>query len=191
MKKTGFTLIELLAVIVVLGIISVIVIVKVDKTSKNASNFINEETVKTIESATLIYANTYINKNSDLETKNVEIITIQDLIDSGLINTKNIGNIKTTDIVLIADINNVYKIRYTEKIMPVIFINGSEEISIYQNNNYEELGAVVAIPNVGVNELDSSSITSNIDNNTIGRYEVTYSYSDATSVKRIVNVISN
>lgn len=191
MKNKGFTLIEMLAVVAILAIIGTIVIVKVEKTSKNSAESINEEIINNIEAAALIYANTYYEKLGNLDRINVDVITIQDLIDSGLIKRKNINDINATDKILIADINNVYKIKYTKTDVPVIFVNGTTEISIYKGKDYEELGAVVAKPNEGVIELNNSNITSNVNNNIVGKYEVLYSYSGADSVKRIVNVISN
>ena len=191
MKNKGFTLIEMLAVVAILAIIGTIVIVKVEKTSKNSAESIDEEIIKNIEAATLIYVNTYYEKLGNLDIINVDTITIQELIDSGLINRKNINDINATDIVLVADINNVYKIKYTKSSVPVIFVNGTAEISIYKDKDYEELGAVVAIPNEGIIELNSSNITSNVNKNIVGKYEVLYSYANANSVKRIVNVISN
>lgn len=52
------------------------------------------------------------------------------------------------------------------------------------------MGAFVAIPNIGIIELESTNITSNINTTTIGEYKVTYSYTDAVSQERKVSVIT-
>ena len=89
----------------------------------------------------------------------------------------------------IADINGILKTDYIGTSKSVIFLNGPSDISIYKGDNYTEMGAYVAIPETGIVELTSSNISSNVNTNTVGDYEVTYSYSGASSVSRKVSVI--
>lgn len=190
MKKiNGFTLVELLAVIIILCITVTIVVVKVDKNIKDANDFGNEMQIENIESAALIYANEYTNSLTNLKSKNVDTITISTLINSGLLNSKDVKDVSTSNLVLIANINGDLRVKYIGTSKNVIFLNGSKEISLYQGDTYNEIGAYVAIPETGLVELTSSNIVSTVNTSTKGEYHVTYSYSEATSVVRKVSVL--
>lgn len=190
MKKiNGFTLVELLAVIIILCITVTIVVVKVDKNIKDANEFGNEMQIENIESAALIYADEYTSSLSNLQNIKVDTITISTLIDSGLLNAKNVKDIATSNLVLIANINGVLNVKYIGTSKNVIFLNGSKEISIYKGDTYNEMGAYVAIPETGLIELTSSNISSTVNVSSKGEYKVTYSYSGATSVIRKVSVL--
>lgn len=190
MKKiNGFTLVELLAVIIILCITVTIVVVKVDKNIKDANNFGNEMQIENIESSALIYADEYTSSLTNLQSKNVDTITISTLINSGLLNSKDVKDISTSDLVLIANINGDLKVKYIRTSKNVIFLNGSKEISLYQGDTYNEMGAYVAIPGTGLVELTSSNILSTVNTSAKGEYKVTYSYSGATSVVRKVSVL--
>lgn len=189
MKKNGFTLVELLAVITILCITVIIVVVKVDKNIKDANEFGNEMQIKNIESAALIYADENTNSLSNLKNIKVETITISTLINSGLINAKDVKNISTSNLVLIVDINGVLNVKYTGTSKNVIFLNGSQEISLYKGDTYSEMGAFVAVPGTGLIELTGSNISSTVNTSIKGEYMVTYSYENATSVIRKVSVL--
>jgi len=189
MNKKGFTLVELLAVIVILGITITIVFVKVDNNIKEANDFGNKMQNEAIESAANLYADDNSSSLTNLNEKKVDTVTISTLINSGLLAKKDVKDIDESDLVLIADINGIYKIKYIGTSKSVIFLNGPSEMSIYKGDVYTEMGAFVAIPGTGLVELTSSNISSNVNNNTVGDYEVTYSYSDASSVVRKVSVI--
>ena len=182
MKKNGFTLVELLAVIIILCMTVTIVVVKVDKNIKETNEFGNEMQIKNIESAALIYADEYTKSLSNLKSKNVDTITISTLINSGLLNSKDVKDISISNLVLIANINGDLKVKYIGTSQNVIFLIGSKEISLYKGDTYNEMGAYVAIPGTGLIELTGSNISSNINNTVEGEYKVTYSYSGATSV---------
>lgn len=190
MKKNGFTLVELLATIAILCMTITIVIVKVDKKIKNANDFGNEMQIEGIESAALIYAEEYRNNLSNIEEKKVDTVSLETLINVGLLKEKDVKAISKTNIVLIAEINNNIKVKYTKTSKNVIFLNGPAEMSIYVGDNYKEMGAFVAIPGSGVIELTGSNILSNVNNNQVGEYETTYSYENTESVKRKVSVIN-
>lgn len=190
MKKiNGFTLVELLAVIIILCITVTIVVVKVDKNIKEASEFGNEMQIENIESAALIYADEYTSSLTNLKSKNVDTITISTLINSGLLNSKDVKEVSTSNLVLIANINGDLRVKYIGTSQNVIFLNGSKEISLYQGDTYNEMGAYVAIPGTGLVELTSSNISSTVNASTKGEYKVTYSYSGATSVVRKVTIL--
>lgn len=188
-KKNGFTLVELLAVIVILCITVTIVVVKVDKNIKDANEFGNEMQIENIQSAALIYADEYTSSLTNLKSKNVDTITISTLINSGLLNSKDVKDISTSNLVLITNINGTLKVKYIGTSKNVIFLNGSKEISIYKGDTYQEMGAYVAIPGTGLVELTNSNISSTVNASTKGEYKVTYSYSGATSVVRKVLVL--
>lgn len=190
MKKiNGFTLVELLAVIIILCITVTIVVVKVDKNIKDANDFGNEMQIENIESAALIYVEEYSNSLTNLKSKNVDTITISTLINSGLLNSKDVKDVSTSNLVLIANINGNLNVKYIGTSKNVIFLNGSKEISLYQGDTYNEMGAYVAIPGTGLVELTSSNIVSTVNTSTKGEYKVTYSYENATSVVRKVSVL--
>lgn len=180
---------ELLAVIIILCITVTIVVVQVDKNVKDANEFGNEMQVENIESAAMIYAEDYRSALTNIETKKVDTVSIETLINSGLINSKDVSDISSSNLVLIADINGILKVEYIGTSKSVIFLNGSKEISIYEGDTYKEMGAYVAIPGTGLVELTSSNISSNVNTSTKGDYEVSYSYSSATTVVRKVTVL--
>ena len=72
----------------------------------------------------------------------------------------------------------------------VIFLIGPSSMSLYVNDTYKEMGAYVAIPSTGLVKLSDSNISSNLNTSATGSYEVTYSYDNADSVKRIVEIIN-
>lgn len=190
MKKiNGFTLVELLAVIIILCVTVTIVVVKVDKNIKDADEFGNEMQIENIERAALIYADEDISSLTNLQSKNVDTVTISTLVNSGLLNSKDVKEISTSDLVLIANINGDLRVKYIGTSKNVIFLNGSKEISLYQGDTYNEMGAYVAIPGTGLVELTSSNISSTVNTSAKGEYKVTYSYSGATSVVRKVSVL--
>ena len=186
--KKGFTLIELLAVIVILTMTITLVVVKVDKNIKEANKFKNERAANTLENAAVLFIDDYSNELSNFDTLNVDVITIAQLIDKGLIDSKEIKD-PTSNVVVVANINGITKAKYTKTTKNTIFINGPSQISIIINAQYNELGAYVAIPNTGVVQLTGSNITSNVETGTLGDYEITYTYSGADTIKRIVSVI--
>lgn len=190
MKKNGFTLVELLATIIILCVTITIVIVQVDKNIKDVNDFENEMQIEAIESAAIIYAEDYRNNLSNLNNKKVDTVSIETLINEGLLLQKDVKDIDTSNIILIAEINKNIKVKYTGTGKNVIFLNGPSEISIYVGDDYQEMGAYVAIPGTGIVELTSSNITSTIDTSNVGDYKVTYSYENAESVERKVSVIN-
>ena len=190
MKKNGFTLVELLATITLLCITITIVIVKVDKNIKDANDFGNQMQIEGIESAALIYAEEYRNNLYYIEEKKVDTVSLETLINQGLLEEKDVKNLDKTNIIVIAEINNNIKVKYTKVNKNVIFLNGPSEISIYVGDQYKEMGAYVAIPGTGIIELQNDNITSTINNNTVGEYKVTYSYVNTDSKERIVSVIN-
>lgn len=189
MKKNGFTLIELLAVIIILCITVTIVVIKVENNIKNTSNFENEMKISTLENATKVYVESYYNELSNLKQKNVDLVSLNTLVDKGLLENKDVEDFGTDKLVLVANINGIYKIKYIGTSKNVIFLNGSKEISIYQGDVYNEMGAYVAIPNTGVIELSSSNISSNINTNVKGSYDVIYSCTNAVSETRKIFII--
>lgn len=190
MKKNGFTLVELLATIAILCMTISIVVVQVDKNIKQANDFGNEMQIEAIESAAIIYAEEYKNNLSNIEEKKVDTVSLETLINQGLLYEKDVKNIDKTNIIVIAEINNSIKVKYTKENKNVIFLNGPSEISIYAGDEYKEMGAYVAIPGTGIVELTSSNITSTIDTANVGDYKVTYSYENTSSVERKVSVIN-
>lgn len=188
--KKGFTLIEILAVIVILTLTTTIVIIKVDKNIKETNKFSKERVAETIEDAAILFVENYKNELTDYDTKKVDLITINQLINKGLIDSKTIKE-TTTNVVLVAEIHGTIKSKYIKTSKPVIFLNGPSQITLKKGETYTEYGAYVAVPGVEVKELESYHISSNtIPTNTVGKYEKSYAYTTATEVIREIYVIS-
>ena len=190
MKKNGFTLIELLAVITILAITAIIVIVKIDKNIKDSQDFADDMQIKNIENAALTYSSTYIDEIVDFNTKKVVTITVATLVDKGILKKKDVDSIPVTNNILICEINGDIKVKYLESLKNVIFLIGPSSMSLYVNDTYKEMGAYVAIPSTGLVKLSDSNISSNLNTSATGSYEVTYSYDNADSIKRIVEIIN-
>jgi hypothetical protein len=62
---------------------------------------------------------------------------------------------------------------------PVLTLNGDENLSLTQGDNYVELGAY-AIDTEDGNITDEIIITGSVDTTTVGKYTITYSVSDST-----------
>ena len=80
-----------------------------------------------------------------------------------------------------------------DTIAPVITLNGSSNISVYQGVNYTDAGATVS-DNVDVNIIASS--TGSVDTSVLGVYSITYSAIDssgnnASAVTRTITVIAD
>lgn len=187
--KKGFTLIEILAVIVILSITVTIVIVKVDSNIKDTTKFSNERLAETLEDAAILFVENYKNELTNFSSKKVDLISISQLIDKDLIDSKVIKE-KLTNVVLVADVNGVVKSKYIKTSKPVIFLNGPSQISLKKGETYTEYGAYVAIPETEVKVLENYYISSNnIPTNTVGKYEKSYTYTSATKVIREIYVI--
>lgn len=189
MNKKGFTLVELIAVVAILAVTIIIVTVKIDNNIKDTNKFVNEQVINMIEESAYLYVENDSRDIQSLENKKVAIITIGTLINKGYLNEKELKNVKNSDKILIADINGNIKVKYVQTEKSVIFINGPSEISISVGKNYNELGAVVAIPGEGLINLTNSNINSNVNTNSVGEYNVTYSYTNAENVIRKVIVV--
>ena len=193
MNKKGFTLIELLAVIVILCITISIVVVQVEKNIKDTNEFSNEFKIKSIEDAAVLYVEEHRNELTNINEKKVDTISVDTLINSGLLSRKNLSDINPESIVLVAEINNFIKVKYTGEKKNIIFLNGPSEVTLYIGDEYKEMGAYVAIPGTGVIELKSSYINSKVNTDVAGKYNVTYSYPSepyTSPVRRIVSVIN-
>ncbi|MDD3048630.1 MAG: prepilin-type N-terminal cleavage/methylation domain-containing protein [Bacilli bacterium] len=99
MNKKGFTLLELLAAVIILGILALIIIPTVLKTTDQFKEEAYNAMIKNVENATRIY----INRNKD-DITNINVvdsdisITLQTVIDSGLLKAPIKDPIKNIDI---------------------------------------------------------------------------------------------
>ncbi len=87
---------------------------------------------------------------------------------------------------------------YSKIVLPVIKLNGEEEITIKINGNYIEKGAYVEDSYGNKIQLDSSNVTweNGFDNSKVGTYYRVYTYTDtngyaAVEVRRIIKVIDD
>lgn len=69
--------------------------------------------------------------------------------------------------------------------IPEIKLNGSDTITILKGEEYEELGCI-ATDNYDGEITDKVEITSDVDNNKVGEYSITYSVSDTSNNNAIV-----
>lgn len=115
MNKKGFTLVEFLAVIVILLILVTLITPKVFSQLNNAENITQNEQIKSL----INIAKIYVQKNNvDIEDDEYEIITVEDIKNSGLINKKNVIDPKTkeqlTGCIKVTNENNKYTYEYKE-----------------------------------------------------------------------------
>ena len=116
-NNKGFTLIELLAVVAILITVVAILTPKIFKQFKTAENITNQEQINSLINTAKIY----MNQNSNLlpEENNINIISLNELKHSGLIQTKEILNPSTkeelTGCIIVKYENNKYKYEYKEE----------------------------------------------------------------------------
>ena len=79
---------------------------------KNTNKFADEQVVSLLENAALLYADENINNLNDLKTKNVQTITVNDLINAGYVKQSNLKNVSTSEIVLIANVDEKIKTKF-------------------------------------------------------------------------------
>lgn len=186
--KKGFTLIEMIAVIAIIASISVVVFINVEKNISDVNKFGTDAQKDTIESSAIIYMNEYLNSNNE-----IELITLSDLINSGILPGESVSDLNSNNKVLI--VSSLSEVKYlgtTTFDKPVIFITGDKEISIRVGSTYTDSGAKVVLPNCSNNcieNLAQSNISSTVNTNTVGKYKVTYSYPNAKNVSKTVYVI--
>lgn len=191
MKKNAFTLIELLSVIIILGLTVTLVVVRVEKNIKDTKKIANAMQIKMIEDAALLMSTDYQDELTKLNSKNIETITLQTLVNKGLLKSSDLKGIPLSNKVLLAKINDDIRVNY-DKLQSnknVIFLTGLDNITLHKNDTYTESGAYVAIIDTGVVALTSSNISGTINTNTVGTYKRTYSYNNAVSVTRTINII--
>lgn len=191
MKKNAFTLIELLSVIIILGLTVTLVVVRVEKNIKDTKKLANDMQVNMIEEAALLMSTDYQDELTKLNSKNIETITLQTLVNKGLLKSSDLKEIPLSNKVLLAKINDDIRVNY-DKLQSnknVIFLTGLDNITLHKNDTYTESGAYVAIIDTGVVALTSSNISGTINTNTVGTYKRTYSYNNAVSVTRTINII--
>ena len=176
MKKNAFTLIELLSVIIILGLTVTLVVVRVEKNIKDTKKLANAMQIKMIEDAALLMSTDYQDELTKLNSKNIETITLQTLVNKGLLKSSDLKDIPLSNKVLLAKINDDIRVNY-DKLQSnknVIFLTGLDNITLH---------------NTGVVALTSSNISGTINTNTVGTYKKTYSYNNAVSVTRTINII--
>lgn len=191
MKKNAFTLIELLSVIIILGLTVTLVVVRVEKNIKDTKKLANAMQIKMIEDAALLMSTDYQDELTKLNSKNIETIKLQTLVNKGLLKSSDLKGIPLSNKVLLAKINDDIRVNY-DKLQSnknVIFLTGLDNITLHKNDTYTESGAYVAIIDTGVVALTSSNISGTINTNTVGTYKKTYSYNNAVSVTRTINII--
>lgn len=191
MKKNAFTLIELLSVIIILGLTVTLVVVRVEKNIKDTKKIANAMQIKMIEDAALLMSTDYQDELTKLNSKNIETITLQTLVNKGLLKSSDLKDIPLSNKVLLAKINDDIRVNY-DKLQSnknVIFLTGLDNITLHKKDTYTESGAYVAIIDTGVVALTSSNISGTINTNTVGTYKKTYSYNNAVSVTRTINII--
>lgn len=196
MNKNGFTLIELLAVIIILLLLSTIIVPIIRQDMLVAENYASDSQVRLIEETAYIYALNYKDEISTIDTNNIAIIQVQALLDKGLITDKDLkvnnkDTVKSTDKVIIAKIEDNIKAIYDKKQenKPIIILHGPSKIKLSRNGTYFEYGAsVINISPASISDIPLANITSNVNVSTPGSYKVTYTYNNANSVVREVEI---
>ncbi len=121
-------------------------------------------------------------------------IDIKDITTKGKVDNKKLGSYKIKYIVKYKKI--VKKVTRTVKVVdttPPEINLGADAVNLFVGNDYTEIG-FSATDNYDGDITSKVTSTNNIDNNTVGTYEVTYEVSDSsgnkTTAKRVVNVIN-
>lgn len=106
--KKGFTLVELLVTIALIGVLSSFIIVDINKKSKDYSKEANNELIELIKSSTY----SYIMSNEQIKQKvkssdSGYTIKLEELINNGYLDEKNLKNFETKKTLDYKDINVV------------------------------------------------------------------------------------
>ena len=91
MKKNAFTLAELLAIIAILGIIAVVVTPNITNILNDSKKSLNDTQIKAIEEAARNYGIQKITLVNNAPSKST--ITLQELINNGYLDDKDVKNI--------------------------------------------------------------------------------------------------
>lgn len=126
-NNKGFTLVEVLAVVAILITIIAIITPKIFKQFKTAENITEQEQINSLINIAKLYTNQNTNKLP--EQNKISIITLQELKQSGLMQTNQILNPKTkqelTGCITVKYEDNKYKYEYEEdgcnKVITVTF----------------------------------------------------------------------
>lgn len=115
MKKNAFTLVELLAIIVILAILAIILIPTLKSSIDDAKKSAYDEQISVITKAAETY---FVNSNFRVDNTTPKVMYLNDIKDSGYIETKDIINPITnnamTGCVLIKYYSNQYHYEYIE-----------------------------------------------------------------------------
>ena len=115
MKKNAFTLVELLAIIVILAILAIILIPTLKSSIDDAKKSAYNEQISVITKAAETY---FVNSNFRVDNTTPKVMYLNDIKDSGYIETKDIINHITnnamTGCVLINYYSNQYHYKYIE-----------------------------------------------------------------------------
>ena len=196
MNKKGFTILEILTVVIIILMLSLLIIPIIDRNIRDTEVFLTQTQIEMIENAAYLYYISYKDEIPEINTEKIAIISIQTLLDKGLIEERSIKSnnqfiIPPENTVLIIDINDKIITVYdkTNQSQPLLYLNGPEQLTITKNTSYLEYGAflITFSPNK-IEELDSTYISSGVNNVEAGKYTVEYSYPQAESVTRIVYV---
>lgn len=132
------------------------------------------------------YTSSYFNK--DL-TKSVKV---ENNVDNTKIGEYSIiYTVKTKKCLKDNSVKRIVKV--VDKISPEITLKGKENITIYLNNEYKELG-YKAVDNYDGDITENVIITNNVDKTKIGEYKIIYKVSDSSNnvseVERTIKVIT-
>lgn len=132
------------------------------------------------------YTSSYFNK--DL-TKSVKV---ENNVDNTKIGEYSIiYTVKTKKCLKDNSVKRIVKV--VDKISPEITLEGKENITIYLNNEYKELG-YKAVDNYDGDITENVIITNNVDKTKIGEYKIIYKVSDSSNnvseVERTIKVIT-
>lgn len=196
MNKKGFTVLEILAVIVIIVMLSLMLIPIIEKHIENAKGVLTSSQITTIENSAYVYAYNFRSEIPDLNNSGVAIVTVQTLINKGLLQSNSFtinGKviIPSNATIVIINHDGEIKTKYDKNFQtkPLIILNGMDKMAISKGSNYIEPGALLIKFNPkSIEGLSTGNITSNVDVSVAGKYEVQYTYAGAETVKREVTV---
>lgn len=197
MNKKAFTLIELVGVVVILVLLSLLIIPIVEDKIKAAEEISYNSLIEMVETGAILYASNYEDELPELKTNNMSLIELSTILNKGLIERKSLYDKNEeyrlpldSTIVIIKKDNNIYaKYNNDPQNNNKIFLKGPKDLKINKNSSYYEYGAYVAnLSDLTVIDIGESNITNDINSSLPGTYYVSYSYTNAETLKRTVIV---
>ena len=192
-NKNGFTLIELIASMALLAILSTILITFSIRRVNEVKESGRETLIKSIELATENYVRDYNDelvefKNNDYIFVKLETLVEKEYFTKSLIDPTTKNPLPLSDTAYVTrEYNGKIKVKYdiNQKINPKLILNGSYNMYIKKNTQFNDPGVVITKSD-GTNVSSSVVITGIVDTSKIGNYKITYQYDNSIIYRNVI-----